>query len=339
MFHLFKNTFITQDTYPAAAGVCWIFSDLTNPHLSVDAESMANSYLQPYGKWHDYLSEIKDDYAFFMDIFDHSCSGFPNAIYANKNNYAVITCKWLKMIDSNITAEQAYTLYKSSIGHDIVGVVVGEIATGHFIFADKNNVDACDYMDRDVFMKLYEDTVITGIRPDDFDNIIHEFGSNEWKLVNALYHHDKAYADDIITMIRKHSKRMVVDDVKDFVVICGYKLINSKSTIDKAINDFKNLLVTEDSTFDQLEAILRQCFDSIPNINDVDLTLNSLHVVRDLHKLSNIEDIVQYLHKQSKNNPSFYWFFLQYCSSKFNPAIIDNIITEWCEGDSTIIKV
>jgi hypothetical protein len=159
---------------------------LNQPHVCI---ARASHYLEMVGDGKQY----NDDLEFFQDIYAHAHE--KPTIYADCQNYAIITAKLLKLLYRDMTSDLAYILYKLSIDKFIAKYCyLDQIAQG-FKFIRENNLrkQGVKRLTKAQFVSLYNKTIFFG---DDekvkaFRNMIEQSIGTEFMIANSLLDNNK----------------------------------------------------------------------------------------------------------------------------------------------------
>ena len=167
MFHLFAGIQLVPDIISLGFNKEIIVSKFEDYELAEGAVSIVdhiparrNMFGTIYAKQYDQLP-YRTDVDFFIDVYKNDKNLIE--VCADRQNYAIILCKFIKMFFPNKSAQSAYMEYKLSLDKFYVDYVYNRNVTIHrFTYPIDSIREHFEMYDQQTFTELFENTIITG---------------------------------------------------------------------------------------------------------------------------------------------------------------------------------
>lgn len=171
MLHLFAGIQLMPDVLSVRGGRAYMISNFDDPYewqadrellkAQFDSEDRAivnvASYSDMVGKGKVY----KNDLAFFEDVYDHAWERV--GVYADTQNFATITCKYIKLMLPNASRETAYRIYKLSLDKFYYKYVyLQNIVSGFKLVEPIDLIGKLQRLTEKDFLYLFDSTKLSG---------------------------------------------------------------------------------------------------------------------------------------------------------------------------------
>lgn len=200
----------------------------------------------------------KTDLAFFEDVYNHAWERV--GVYADTKNFAVITCKYIKLMLPNATRETAYRIYKLSLDKFYYKYVyLQNIVSGFKLVEPIDLIGKLHRLTQKDFEYLFDSTKLSGSE-DDRNALRKKLkgeGSTEYQIA-AMFLGDDSYNDyleyQLKNVVVSHIRGMI-KEIQGLVFPNIYNLADN--TIDTPFEDaivkaeLSDILIATDTVLSQ----------------------------------------------------------------------------------------
>lgn len=268
MLHLFAGVQLMPDILAVRGGRVFMVSnfdddyvwqaehDLLVAQYESDNRSVVSvtDYSELVGKGKPY----KTDLAFFEDVYNHAWERV--GVYADTKNFAVITCKYIKLMLPNATRETAYRIYKLSLDKFYYKYVyLQNIVSGFKLVEPIDLIGKLHRLTQKDFEYLFDSTKLSG--SEDNRNALRKKlkgeGSTEYQIA-AMFLGDDSYNDyleyQLKNVVVSHIRGMI-KEIQGLVFPNIYNLADN--TIDTPFEDaivkaeLSDILIATDTVLSQ----------------------------------------------------------------------------------------
>lgn len=268
MLHLFAGVQLMPDILAVRGGRVFMVSnfdddyvwqaehDLLVAQYESDNRSVVSvtDYSELVGKGKPY----KTDLAFFEDVYNHAWERV--GVYADTKNFAVITCKYIKLMLPNATRETAYRIYKLSLDKFYYKYVyLQNIVSGFKLVEPIDLIGKLHRLTQKDFEYLFDSTKLSGSE-DDRNALRKKLkgeGSTEYQIA-AMFLGDDSYNDyleyQLKNVVVSHIRGMI-KEIQGLVFPNIYNLADN--TIDTPFEDaivkaeLSDILIATDTVLSQ----------------------------------------------------------------------------------------
>lgn len=235
MFHIFNRLVILNDHVCDVARSCDFivsgFNDQVNS-LAKDIAKNSNSQ-QVFDSYQTMLNSygFDNDSQMFNKLFDLSGGYSRFYFFADKETYALMAIKTIKLLFANVTATAAYKVYKASLDWQYCQTLLDKNVSEVPLIDEASYRDL--YLSQQDFEKLFNDTSFTGDKSELLSKIITQI-SSEYLIMHYQNTHIDI-KDRARTLIDRLISQSVFDMGSDYLqtsIVTG--LIN----VDKTLFDY-----------------------------------------------------------------------------------------------------
>lgn len=205
MLHLFAGIQLMPDILAVRGGRAYMISTFVDDYewqadkellkAQFDSSDRAIVNVNGYNELVGKKGVYKTDLEFFEDVYNHAWERV--GVYADVQNFAILTCKYLRLMLPNITRDTAYLIYKLSLDKFYYKYVYLQNIVSGFMLV--NPVDLKGKLKRvseKDFLYLFDSTKLSGSEDD--RNALREKlkgeGSTEYQIA-AMFCGDNSYDD------------------------------------------------------------------------------------------------------------------------------------------------
>lgn len=205
MLHLFAGIQLMPDILAVRGGRAYMISTFVDDYewqadkelLKVQFDSSDRAIVNVNG-YNDLVGKkgvYKTDLEFFEDVYNHAWERV--GVYADVQNFAILTCKYLRLMLPNITRDTAYLIYKLSLDKFYYKYVyLQNIVSGFMLVNPADLKGKLKRLSEKDFLYLFDSTKLSGSEDD--RNALREKlkgeGSTEYQIA-AMFCGDSSYDD------------------------------------------------------------------------------------------------------------------------------------------------
>lgn len=205
MLHLFAGIQLMPDILAVRGGRAYMISTFVDDYewqadkelLKAQFDSSDRAIVNVNG-YNDLVGKkgvYKTDLEFFEDVYNHAWERV--GVYADVQNFAILTCKYLRLMLPNITRDTAYLIYKLSLDKFYYKYVyLQNIVSGFMLVNPADLKGKLKRLSEKDFLYLFDSTKLSGSEDD--RNALREKlkgeGSTEYQIA-AMFCGDNSYDD------------------------------------------------------------------------------------------------------------------------------------------------
>lgn len=205
MLHLFAGIQLMPDILAVRGGRAYMISTFVDDYewqadkellkAQFDSSDRAIVNVNGYNELVGKKGVYKTDLEFFEDVYNHAWERV--GVYADVQNFAILTCKYLRLMLPNITRDTAYLIYKLSLDKFYYKYVyLQNIVSGFMLVNPVDLKGKLKRLSEKDFLYLFDSTKLSGSEDD--RNALREKlkgeGSTEYQIA-ALFCGDNSYDD------------------------------------------------------------------------------------------------------------------------------------------------
>lgn len=205
MLHLFAGIQLMPDILAVRGGRAYMISTFVDDYewqadkellkAQFDSSDRAIVNVNGYNELVGKKGVYKTDLEFFEDVYNHAWERV--GVYADVQNFAILTCKYLRLMLPNITRETAYLIYKLSLDKFYYKYVyLQNIVSGFMLVNPADLKGKLKRLSEKDFLYLFDSTKLSGSEDD--RNALREKlkgeGSTEYQIA-AMFCGDSSYDD------------------------------------------------------------------------------------------------------------------------------------------------
>ena len=205
MLHLFAGIQLMPDILAVRGGRAYMISTFVDDYewqadkellkAQFDSSDRAIVNVNGYNELVGKKGVYKTDLEFFEDVYNHAWERV--GVYADVQNFAILTCKYLRLMLPNITRDTAYLIYKLSLDKFYYKYVyLQNIVSGFMLVNPVDLKGKLKRLSEKDFLYLFDSTKLSGSEDD--RNALREKlkgeGSTEYQIA-AMFCGDSSYDD------------------------------------------------------------------------------------------------------------------------------------------------
>lgn len=205
MLHLFAGIQLMPDILAVRGGRAYMISTFVDDYewqadkellkAQFDSSDRAIVNVNGYNELVGKKGVYKTDLEFFEDVYNHAWERV--GVYADVQNFAILTCKYLRLMLPNITRDTAYLIYKLSLDKFYYKYVyLQNIVSGFMLVNPVDLKGKLKRLSEKDFLYLFDSTKLSGSEDD--RNALREKlkgeGSTEYQIA-AMFCGDNSYDD------------------------------------------------------------------------------------------------------------------------------------------------
>lgn len=205
MLHLFAGIQLMPDILAVRGGRAYMISTFVDDYewqadkellkAQFDSSDRAIVNVNGYNELVGKKGVYKTDLEFFEDVYNHAWERV--GVYADVQNFAILTCKYLRLMLPNITRDTAYLIYKLSLDKFYYKYVyLQNIVSGFMLVNPADLKGKLKRLSEKDFLYLFDSTKLSGSEDD--RNALREKlkgeGSTEYQIA-AMFCGDNSYDD------------------------------------------------------------------------------------------------------------------------------------------------
>lgn len=205
MLHLFAGIQLMPDILAVRGGRAYMISTFVDDYewqadkellkAQFDSSDRAIVNVNGYNELVGKKGVYKTDLEFFEDVYNHAWERV--GVYADVQNFAILTCKYLRLMLPNITRDTAYLIYKLSLDKFYYKYVyLQNIVSGFMLVNPVDLKGKLKRLSEKDFLYLFDSTKLSG--SEDARNALREKlkgeGSTEYQIA-AMFCGDNSYDD------------------------------------------------------------------------------------------------------------------------------------------------
>lgn len=205
MLHLFAGIQLMPDILAVRGGRAYMISTFVDDYewqadkellkTQFDSSDRAIVNVNGYNELVGKKGVYKTDLEFFEDVYNHAWERV--GVYADVQNFAILTCKYLRLMLPNITRDTAYLIYKLSLDKFYYKYVyLQNIVSGFMLVNPVDLKGKLKRLSEKDFLYLFDSTKLSG--SEDARNALREKlkgeGSTEYQIA-AMFCGDNSYDD------------------------------------------------------------------------------------------------------------------------------------------------
>lgn len=205
MLHLFAGIQLMPDILAVRGGRAYMISTFVDDYewqadkellkAQFDSSDRAIVNVDGYNELVGKKGVYKTDLEFFEDVYNHAWERV--GVYADVQNFAILTCKYLRLMLPNITRDTAYLIYKLSLDKFYYKYVyLQNIVSGFMLVNPVDLKGKLKRLSEKDFLYLFDSTKLSGSEDD--RNALREKlkgeGSTEYQIA-AMFCGDNSYDD------------------------------------------------------------------------------------------------------------------------------------------------
>lgn len=205
MLHLFAGIQLMPDILAVRGGRAYMISTFVDDYewqadkellkAQFDSSDRAIVNVNGYNELVGNKGVYKTDLEFFEDVYNHAWERV--GVYADVQNFAILTCKYLRLMLPNITRDTAYLIYKLSLDKFYYKYVyLQNIVSGFMLVNPVDLKGKLKRLSEKDFLYLFDSTKLSGSEDD--RNALREKlkgeGSTEYQIA-AMFCGDNSYDD------------------------------------------------------------------------------------------------------------------------------------------------
>lgn len=205
MLHLFAGIQLMPDILAVRGGRAYMISTFVDDYewqadkellkAQFDSSDRAIVNVNGYNELVGKKGVYKTDLEFFEDVYNHAWERV--GVYADVQNFAILTCKYLRLMLPNITRDTAYLIYKLSLDKFYYKYVyLQNIVSGFMLVNPADLKGKLKRLSEKDFLYLFDSTKLSGSEDD--RNALREKlkgeGSTEYQIA-AMFCGDSSYDD------------------------------------------------------------------------------------------------------------------------------------------------
>ena len=205
MLHLFAGIQLMPDILAVRGGRAYMISTFVDDYewqadkellkAQFDSSDRAIVNVNGYNELVGKKGVYKTDLEFFEDVYNHAWERV--GVYADVQNFAILTCKYLRLMLPNITRDTAYLIYKLSLDKFYYKYVyLQNIVSGFMLVNPVDLTGKLKRLSEKDFLYLFDSTKLSGSEDD--RNALREKlkgeGSTEYQIA-AMFCGDNSYDD------------------------------------------------------------------------------------------------------------------------------------------------
>lgn len=205
MLHLFAGIQLMPDILAVRGGRAYMISTFIDDYewqadkellkAQFDSSDRAIVNVNGYNELVGKKGVYKTDLEFFEDVYKHAWERV--GVYADVQNFAILTCKYLRLMLPNITRDTAYLIYKLSLDKFYYKYVyLQNIVSGFMLVNPADLKGKLKRLSEKDFLYLFDSTKLSGSEDD--RNALREKlkgeGSTEYQIA-AMFCGDSSYDD------------------------------------------------------------------------------------------------------------------------------------------------
>lgn len=205
MLHLFAGIQLMPDILAVRGGRAYMISTFVDDYewqadkellkAQFDSSDRAIVNVNGYNELVGKKGVYKTDLEFFEDVYNHAWERV--GVYADVQNFAILTCKYLRLMLPNITRDTAYLIYKLSLDKFYYKYVyLQNIVSGFMLVNPADLKGKLKRLSEKDFLYLFDSTKLSG--SEDERNALREKlkgeGSTEYQIA-AMFCGDSSYDD------------------------------------------------------------------------------------------------------------------------------------------------
>lgn len=205
MLHLFAGIQLMPDILAVRGGRVYMISTFVDDYewqadkellkAQFDSSDRAIVNVNGYNELVGKKGVYKTDLEFFEDVYNHAWERV--GVYADVQNFAILTCKYLRLMLPNITRDTAYLIYKLSLDKFYYKYVyLQNIVSGFMLVNPADLKGKLKRLSEKDFLYLFDSTKLSGSEDD--RNALREKlkgeGSTEYQIA-AMFCGDNSYDD------------------------------------------------------------------------------------------------------------------------------------------------
>lgn len=203
MLHLFAGIQLMPDILAVRGGRAYMISTFVDDYewqadkellkAQFDSSDRAIVNVNGYNELVGKKGVYKTDLEFFEDVYNHAWERV--GVYADVQNFAILTCKYLRLMLPNITRDTAYLIYKLSLDKFYYKYVyLQNIVSGFMLVNPADLKGKLKRLSEKDFLYLFDSTKLSGSEDD--RNALREKlkgeGSTEYQIA-AMFCGDNSY--------------------------------------------------------------------------------------------------------------------------------------------------
>lgn len=222
MLHLFAGISLLPDILSVIGGRSYLVTQFSDYEWNADkellkaqfqSEDRAIAYVETYSDMVGKGKQFANDVEFFEDVYEHAW-GRPH-VFADMTSYALIACKYIKLMLPRASRETAYRIYKLSLDKFYIKYVYLQNLTSGFMLVDPVNLmNNLKRLNKNDFLFLFDKTKVTGGETERtrLRNKLRGEGSTEYQIATTLLGDDQY--NDYLTyqfknVILRHIRGMI----------------------------------------------------------------------------------------------------------------------------------
>lgn len=205
MLHLFAGIQLMPDILAVRGGRAYMISTFVDDYewqadkellkAQFDSSDRAIVNVNGYNELVGKKGVYKTDLEFFEDVYNHAWERV--GVYADVQNFTILTCKYLRLMLPNITRDTAYLIYKLSLDKFYYKYVyLQNIVSGFMLVNPVDLKGKLKRLSEKDFLYLFDSTKLSGSEDD--RNALREKlkgeGSTEYQIA-AMFCGDNSYDD------------------------------------------------------------------------------------------------------------------------------------------------